>query len=304
MLAQADLSQESPLLPSRWYAPLQDEPALFRTFAYTPATKEGILEFASRFGMLGSPAEVGTDLPPIMDQSGFCCCVTAEPLAAWMAQIFSMRQAVGLWDMAIARDVAGLAELIFCRGDAVQYQPKPAWFLPTRVAEEPPEDGGEWLEAAQPLILHRDHWSVEYFWRLPNVALVEAAVVAVEAIANRHLQDAASIRLVADLGTGCPAVRHVPGSLAGALWLQFAEAASARKRFRTCKECGRWFEIPLRGARISREYCSNACRSRAYRGRQERARQLYAEGKSFKEIAREFDTDVRTVKKWVASSKE
>src|SRR5262249_19931292 len=48
-------------LPARWYEPRQDTPALFRTFADTPATEEGILRFAERFGMLGGSAGSGTD---------------------------------------------------------------------------------------------------------------------------------------------------------------------------------------------------------------------------------------------------
>src|SRR5262249_9802207 len=65
---------------------------------------------------------------------------------------------------------------------------------------------------------------------------------------------------------------------------KFAEAISMNKRYRECKECGQWFEIPLRGARISREYCSTGCRSKAYRERQQRAYELHTQGKSFKEI--------------------
>jgi hypothetical protein len=42
---------------------------------------------------------------------------------------------------------------------------------------------------------------------------------------------------------------------------------------------------------------------RAHRGRQERARRLRAEGKSFADIVRELETDVPVVKTWVASGK-
>jgi hypothetical protein len=96
---------------------------------------------------------------------------------------------------------------------------------------------------------------------------------------------------------------HRPQSLAGALWLQFAHSLAAGRRYRICNECGEWFEIPLRGARISREYCTNACRSKAYRKRQGRARALAAQGKAPKDIARELGTTASVVRKWLKTGK-
>jgi hypothetical protein len=57
---------EGPAPDVRWYFPLDQYPALFRTFADTPTTPEGVLQFANRFGMLGGRVAVETEraLPP------------------------------------------------------------------------------------------------------------------------------------------------------------------------------------------------------------------------------------------------
>jgi hypothetical protein len=130
--------------------------------------------------------------------------------------------------------------------------------------------------------------------------LVGAALLAIMEIVNGWLSVGPGLRLDEDMRSGRPVLRHWPENLADALWYQFATAVSENRRYQKCKECGQWFEIPLRGARISREYCSNGCRSLAYRKRQERARQLYGQGRSFKEIARELGSDTKTVKAWIS----
>jgi hypothetical protein len=92
------------------------------------------------------------------------------------------------------------------------------------------------------------------------------------------------------------AMQIVPQSLIGALWLQLAGAIGTGTQFRRCDRCGAWFEV---SGRVDRKLCSGACRSASYRGRQEQARQLAAEGKGFREIARELGSNAATVRKWV-----
>jgi hypothetical protein len=154
------------------------------------------------------------------------------------------------------------------------------------------------LEQASPF-RNDVRWTSDDFERQRNTILVEAAARVVQEFANTFLYQATSTRLLSDLKTGRQLLRHWPTCLASALWLQFAEAVALEKRYRVCKECGEWFEIPRRGARINREYWSNACRSKAYRERQERARTLAARGMAPKDIARELDTTVLVVRKWL-----
>jgi hypothetical protein len=96
----------------------------------------------------------------------------------------------------------------------------------------------------------------------------------------------------------------IPKSLLGALWLQFALAVGGNKKYRACGTCGQWFELSPDIARTTKHFCSDACRSRAYRGRKERAQLLAAEGKSLKDIAEQLESEVKTVKGWLKQGRK
>jgi hypothetical protein len=59
-----------------------------------------------------------------------------------------------------------------------------------------------------------------------------------------------------------------PRHLFHALWIQLTLAIDGSQNFRPCAECRTWFQIESDGNR--REYCSDACRMRAYRKRKAR----------------------------------
>jgi hypothetical protein len=121
---------------------------------------------------------------------------------------------------------------------------------------------------------------------------------------NRHLLHHVSVHMVQDIRHGGLSLRKWPVSLLGALWLQLAEAVSGNKEFRSCPTCGKWFELSPDVARTNRLFCSDKCRTRAYRGRKEQAQKLAKKGKSIKEIAKELDSDVKTVKGWIQSQQQ
>jgi hypothetical protein len=279
--------------PKRWYAPLRDEPALFRTFADTEATEAGVLQFANRFGLLGGHAAFMFDVrgPFSNEEDDFDVRNQAEPLSNWIREILAMRQAVALWDIASGGDRAGLADLFIWTSGVLTYRPRREWTVNV---------GHEWPARLDPLL--REGENSDRYRRIKDDA-IGAAMLAVETLTNTQLSLAILPRLVENLRTGWPVLRYVPNYLLGALWCQFTTAVNEGRRYRTCRQCGNWFELPQRGSRIGREFCSNACRFKAYRGRQERARELHAQGKTFKEIAQEFETDVKTVKGWILKHK-
>ncbi len=100
-----------------------------------------------------------------------------------------------------------------------------------------------------------------------------------------------------------PALHIVPSTLGGAMWLQFAQAIAGNRQLRQCKVCDRWFALSPEIARTSKYYCSEACRSRAYRARKERARQLAADGKTPKKIAKELGCKLATIEEWLKHRK-
>jgi hypothetical protein len=100
------------------------------------------------------------------------------------------------------------------------------------------------------------------------------------------------------------ALHFVPRTLGGAMWLQLAQAIAGNKNYRACEACGRYFELSLEGARTSRHYCSDACRSKAYRRRKRQGLQLHVQGKSLQEMEDEFKSDPKMVKTMVNQQKE
>jgi hypothetical protein len=58
-----------------------------------------------------------------------------------------------------------------------------------------------------------------------------------------------------------------PTHLRDALWIQLALAIDGNLNLRACIECRSWFTLEAGRGRSDKEYCSNACRMRAYRKR-------------------------------------
>jgi hypothetical protein len=134
-------------------------------------------------------------------------------------------------------------------------------------------------------------------FRRPDVLLPALAFVHQQV--NEHLAGAVTPRLEYDGENGGQYVELLPQNLLAALWLQFALAVAGDKDYRDCEVCATPFEVSLDAARADRVFCSNACRSKAYRQRQEKARRLYVEGKTARAIAKELGSDLATVKKWI-----
>jgi hypothetical protein len=104
-------------------------------------------------------------------------------------------------------------------------------------------------------------------------------------------------------GDGPPQLTPVPTSLLGLLWVQLISAVERNKQFRRCSapRCSIWIDVsPDEGAkRRDSEFCSDACRSRAYRDRRRQARVLHSRRVSLRLIASQLDSDQATVKKWL-----
>jgi hypothetical protein len=58
-----------------------------------------------------------------------------------------------------------------------------------------------------------------------------------------------------------------PRSLINALWAQFLLAIDGNVNLGACVQCRKWFTLEPGRGRSDKEYCSNACRMRAYRKR-------------------------------------
>lgn len=198
---------------------------LFRTFAALP--DQAVAEFASRYGWLGV-------LMVVVDTADGRR-VTGEVLDRWLQERAALADAVELWALLRRQNVARLRPFV----DAHPY-------------------GRYWKHTAGDDVA--PGWTggvVEQGWQLLQDMFWRHLVMSAGRVAARIDMQPAPDRPLA--------LRIVSDSLLGALWLQFALAVDGDREYRSCETCGQFFELNPATARTNRRYCSDACRSKAYR---------------------------------------
>ena len=121
--------------------------------------------------------------------------------------------------------------------------------------------------------------------------------------ANLRLAGGLSGGLHSSLG-GMPVLAFRPTSLLSAIWFQFALAAAEKKTFRRCDVCRTWFEVATGAGRVDKRFCSDSCRSKKYRSRQDMARLLFEGGKSVEFIAKLLRSEPKVIRGWVRGVKK
>ena len=247
--------------------------------------------FANRFGMLGGSLRKRIALHDQgrdgKDPMGF-----GEHVDDWVNQILVMRLAVDLWEAARRGDADHLGRIIFWAPDGT------AVSINTH-----PELQGSALPT-EPAYVYRaviadERLDAEVLARFAPGNSIGPALHCMQNLINEHLHQRASPRLVWEQSRDRLGLYIVPEGLIGALWLQFARAVERDAKFRQCPECGTWFEVSPGRGRTDKQFCSTACRTKAYRKRQAEAVRLYGEGRSIEDIARELESDSDTVRGWI-----
>jgi hypothetical protein len=249
------------------------EADLFVTFAHVKPSREGIKEFADRFGMLGLP-QLNVSIQNDDGSSSRFLCV-GELLSLWCDHIGEMKRAVELWERigeAKSGNEPALRELIeWTAGDCVRYRN--------------PNGGGA--------VIADSNIYPDILQRFPTGSVIRPAEFYLQ-----RLIDAARAAVSAKLLWRPPTKRSgeqlglffVPDSLLSCMWLQLAQAVVGEHTFHRCKapDCQKLILIsrhPRVGASKNKLTCSNTCRIRLYQERMRLAARLHAEGKSIKEIA-------------------
>jgi hypothetical protein len=275
---------------ARVYSPMGKEySAVFLAFAETEPTEEGILGFANRYGALRLDeqvilsAEEYPKLPGLTESSGdvemYWALGWGEKLSLWQDQITAMRRAITLWQAVNSGKVSELRRYVSWTSErVVKCEFEDGYY------ESVALDGG--MGGAAPLMRTGD-------------VLIPARYF-LHRMINGQLSEHTSMRLLLN-EHGNSELHVVTHHLLGALWLQFANAVGGNREFRRCAECGTYFEVSPDRARKSKRYCSDACRFKAYRRRQEEARRLYSEGTPIEEIARILESEPSTVERWISS---
>jgi hypothetical protein len=235
----------------RTYAPLHDHPALFRTLADVPFDdRDAILAFANQYGRLG----VGE-------------MVNAESHADWAKEIFDLRQAVTIWDLFRDKDHKGLAR--FLRWHRAKFAPDGrqtnlgGWYYDSHPELPEPE-----IPFPARLFDGVYEHELERLAIEPGDVLMPAQLLVLKWV-NKKLGARAAPRLFYHTEQGQPVMRIVPFDLITAVWLQFVHAVAGKKDYKTCKECGQWFEVSgdEDGRTARKVFCSPKCKTRDYRKR-------------------------------------
>lgn len=245
----------------RRYGPLEEFPALFRTFADTPVTEEGVLRFANPYGRLGMERSILVPDERPSDRDGVMG--SGERLHTWIDQIHAMQRALEIWD---ALDPPNVSKLQEC----IRLEHRPSGGVGATYRDN--RDGGLFTH----LICDSEgeHPDLSDFIRPPDV--LRPALFFVQQIVNARLKAHASPSLLYTPEQDRLRLHIEPKNLLGCLWLQFARAIDGNRRYERCRECGRWLEISLDAYRTSRKFCSNACRSKNYRDRNKARGAAYA----------------------------
>jgi len=264
------------------YAPVDpdEQRAMFRMFAQTAPDPQGVVGFANRFGLLGVERDYYVLFFEDDEVAG-----TAEPLTVWQDEIALMRDAVDLWRSLPYRRWDRRIEDVLRRFTPLL--PSPV-MSPVVNQPPPPDPNG-------PLLRLLDHTIDRRRWRDVAQLLLDFAI-------NEKLGHGTAVRVLPRSDERPLSLATVPKNLLGAMWLQFAEAATGRAEIRQCPApgCAEWFSISREpgGCTRRRKFCSETCRVRAGDHKKARVRQLLSDGATPAEAAREVGITVVVVKRW------
>lgn len=238
-LVAAPKSPDAGAGPAAQRHAIGDHSGLFRTFAETEPSLEGMVDFARRYGLLEDLAVTDAGLGDLrVPELHGRALVHGEKFLMWQAAILLMAEGLRLWDLAMARDTQGLQHHLRWIGGRLVHWPKMYY-----------ED--------EDFDVHPDAWVAG--------DLVNPARYVAAHIVNSGLESRAAPQLGTDLETHRLHLALVPTDLLGALWLQFAHAIEAEPEYRRCEHCGTWFEVGPGAASRARRFCSNRCRVAASR---------------------------------------
>lgn len=267
----------------RVYEPLSNS-GLFKEFAKTEPTKEGILSFANRYGTLGgSTRKAVYDREYPKPPTAGSRIANGQPFWFWQREILAVRHATAIWEATNSGDEEFISQFVQWNADGssgFEYTTPTGWKMTRTAPTERPD-----IDA---MLVRGD--------------LITPAKIANREHINMHLVSSRLLpQLVWERVSGKPRerIRFQVGDLISAIWLQLAQAIDGNREFSQCDECGRWYEVSG-DRRADARFCSDPCRFRAYRKRQKEAVRLHASGLSVKEISTQLGSDVKTIKGWIA----
>ena len=229
------------------YVP-EDVPDLCRTFANTNISKDCILEFANRYGLLGVSEMIPIEEERNPDGSIWREYGSVECAYEWKRQILLMRGCVEILDLVddpFKPDKIALSK-IFTR-HCGRWHVK-STYLPGYTRQGNVEH------------VDLDIWSSdsETFAAFGRDGVAGVAAEFLRAIADSQLSFTTTASVVREGDSGNLALVYRPKSLLGAMWLQFAKVMTHTDNTRACLECGKIFEFQRR----TKLFCCEACQKK------------------------------------------
>lgn len=275
------------------------EPALFLKFAEVQPTKEGILVFANKYGMLTGGHRVDTPMysylsgkeePPwkhgvatlrkVGDRRVYGI-VPGEALSFWQEEIRDMAWTVQVWEWIENKDISALEKIIYwsedgqgvhcvrADKDTLSHYTRARDFVVDDIQAskvKPPISYELWPLAAK-------DFHGEIFARFrPGDRLLPAQYF-VQSRINRKLKEHVTTpRLLVDENNQLKSYL-MPENLLAAMWLQFFQAVVGEKRFKRCEICGRWEDVTDKTKRWSKHSdCANRARVARSRAKEPKKR--------------------------------
>ncbi|HHY39481.1 MAG TPA: hypothetical protein GX507_11255 [Clostridia bacterium] len=302
------------------YKPLEERPLLFLEFAGLKPTREGILEFANRYGMLTRGEEVLTPVysfekgqsPPWKHQNVLGHYefqgrvyggIFGESLDFWVKEITAMRRLVRVWEwlkdgkadklrlvIKWADDGRGIRYFLGDEHDLERYAKEGVRYIQDKRGRWIPNVFGEfgWLVVAD----HSpgDERMLKLF---PRGDVVLPARYLLQKKINEKLSPSKGnpvyARLIWNAKTSRLKTYLVPDNLLSAIWFQFSQAVTGKKNVKRCPKCGEWTDIsneknPAKWR--GHKECLGPARSKRRRERVKETLRLWREGVPVEEIER------------------
>jgi hypothetical protein len=248
------------------YRPLRSDSALFRAFASLPDREDAFAAFARCYGDLYDPDYLVRDGRVLSPDDGLDEGQGYEglgnALAVWRAHRRLLAFALRLWDALSegrAHEVIG-TDLVLSpvARDGDDPTRQPSMRIQGRIGKMLVDLG------AHPSAIPT--FGREYGWLgyASRASSPEATVQS--ALATLITEMCGSVHVAMEVGSGRPGGLRLTfevSSLIGAMWLQFALAVDGNRRYRSCPECGEWWDATE--TRSDRQTCSDRCRKRRHR---------------------------------------
>jgi hypothetical protein len=261
----------------------------FKTFAETCDTPDGVLAFATKYGLLGC-GDAEHTFDEVRYEGESLLLWEAEPVQAWIEHAAALRRAITLWGSLGQKGHVALRSRVreaFSQEAFVPdtlghpippYQPGPQHTPPIKgpvigaqevLFREMSKAVPALCDTSKALTTHQKHKLKQWGWVL--LGLIVTAQMRGRAV-TPDLQPLPSLGKIDDperpLTRRAMALGFSAHSLLGALWLQLATAISGQYAFRQCEGCGTWLTIHPDEHRSNVRNCDTNCRSKAYRERQ------------------------------------